>query len=73
MAGQDQFRQRESSTLSVDGALVRIGTSTAGGVAVGGAVGALLGIAGSGVGATIGGAIGFIASVADTVRTKSGK
>jgi len=73
MAGQDHLGQRESSSPSVEGALVRIGTSTAGGAAFGSAVGALLGIAGSGVGATIGGTIGFIASVADTVRTKSGK
>jgi hypothetical protein len=68
MAGQDHLGQRESSSPSVEAALVRIGTSTVGGAAVGSAVGAFLGIAGSGVGATI----GFIASVADTVRTQSG-
>jgi hypothetical protein len=50
------------------GCLVRIGTSTAGGVGLGMVVGRLCGPSSIGMGAVLGGVIGCFSSVVDIVR-----
>lgn len=63
---------RESPSSSIEGALVRVGASTAGGAAVGGAVAMLLGLA-TGGGAMVGGGIGLAAAIADNLRSRDGR
>lgn len=63
--------EQKPPTPVVEGVLVRIGASTAGCAAVGGAIGSFFGPGGSGVGATVGGVIGLAASVTDTIRSSN--
>jgi len=70
---QQKGVSRSNSKISdskIEGALVRIGASTAGCTTVGGVIGTLFGPAGSTIGATIGGVIGFVASTTDAVTSR---
>lgn len=67
----DQEGKKEVPSSHTEDTFLRIGVSTAGGLAVGSTLGSLFGPTGVGVGAAVGGAIGFGASVTDTIKSKS--
>ena len=73
MATENQIQEQtrgSSARSGSEGALVRIGASTVGCAAFGGAIGSLFGPSGVGIGAAVGGVVGLAASATDAIKSK---